>query len=99
MVPRQAERPRNNCWIDSYLWRAMRHRKKSLKLGRKAEHRKEFVVTQVCSLIEHQRIATTLSKSKGVAPTVKQEKPAVPPGEEPKPKKRRWFGRRSAEER
>src|SRR6266487_3140588 len=197
MVPRQAERPRNNCWIDSYVWRAMRHRKKTLKLGRKAEHRKALLVNQVCSLIEHQRIATTLAKAKAVrplaekmvtlgkngsiharrtalavlrqknavkklfediaqrsaernggytriirlgrrksdsapmafiewvdakraieekpakgkkakrkeaepkdkAPTVKEEKPAAPPGEEPKPKKRRWFGRRSAEER
>jgi len=214
MVPRQAERPRNNCWIDSYVWRAMRHRKKTLKLGRKAEHRKALLANQVCSLIEHQRIATTLAKAKAVrplaekmvtlgkngsiharrtalavlrqknavkklfediaqrsaernggytriirlgrrksdsapmafiewvdaepaieekpakekkakrkeaepkpqqkalereepkreepkdkAPTVKQEKPAAPPGEEPKPKKRRWFGRRSAEER
>src|SRR5213592_3968062 len=68
MVPRQAERPRNNCWIDSYVWRAMRHRKKTLKLGRKAEHRKALLVNQVCSLIEHQRIATTLAKAKAVRP-------------------------------
>src|SRR6266480_1249544 len=68
MVPRQAERPRNNCWIDSYVWRAMRHRKKTLKLGRKAEHRKALLVNQVCSLIEHQRIATTLAKAKSVRP-------------------------------
>src|SRR5947208_9293895 len=68
MVPRQAERPRNNCWIDSYVWRAMRHRKKTLKLGRKAEHRKALLANQVCSLIEHQRIATTLAKAKAVRP-------------------------------
>src|SRR5438046_5063196 len=68
MVPRQAERPRNNCWIDSYVYRAKRHRKKTLKLGRKAEHRKALLVNQVCSLIEHQRIATTLAKAKAVRP-------------------------------
>src|SRR5881396_3551502 len=68
MVPRQAERPRNNCWIDSYVWRAMRHQKKTLKLGRKAEHRKALLANQVCSLIEHQRIATTLAKAKAVRP-------------------------------
>src|SRR5213592_5008420 len=68
MVPRQAERPRNNCWIDSYVWRAMRHRKKTLKLGRKAEHRKALLVNQVCSLIEHQRITTTLAKARAVRP-------------------------------
>src|SRR6266705_5468000 len=68
MVPRQAERPRNNCWIDSYVWRAMRHRKKTIKLGRTAEHRKALLANQVCSLIEHQRIKTTLAKAKAVRP-------------------------------
>src|SRR5437016_11912553 len=46
----------------------MRHQKKTLKLGRKAEHRKALLVNQVCSLIEHQRIATTLAKAKAVRP-------------------------------
>src|SRR5437773_12269559 len=68
MVPRQAERPRNNCWIDSYVWRAMRHQKKTIKLGRKAEHRKALLANQVCSLIEYQRIKTTLAKAKAVRP-------------------------------
>jgi len=46
----------------------MRHQKKTLKLGRKAEHRKALLANQVCSLIEHQRIATTLAKAKAVRP-------------------------------
>src|SRR5437667_2693116 len=46
----------------------MKNRKKTLKLGRKAEHRKALLVNQVCSLIEHQRIATTLAKAKAVRP-------------------------------
>src|SRR5205814_8149529 len=47
---------------------AMRHQKKTLKLGRKAEHRKALLANQVCSLIEHQRIKTTLAKAKAVRP-------------------------------
>ena len=46
----------------------MRHRKKTVKLGRKAEHRKALLANQVCSLIEHQRIKTTLAKAKAVRP-------------------------------
>src|ERR1051325_4761330 len=46
----------------------MRHRKKTLKLGRTAEHRKALLANQVCSLIEHQRIRTTLAKAKAVRP-------------------------------
>jgi large subunit ribosomal protein L17 len=46
----------------------MRHQKKTLKLGRKAEHRKALLANQVCSLIEHQRIKTTLAKAKAVRP-------------------------------
>ena len=34
----------------------MRHQKKTIKLGRTAEHRKALLANQVCSLIEHQRI-------------------------------------------
>ena len=47
---------------------AMRHRKKTIKLGRTAEHRKALLANQVCSLIEHQRIKTTLAKAKAVRP-------------------------------
>jgi large subunit ribosomal protein L17 len=46
----------------------MRHQKKTVKLGRKAEHRKALLANQVCNLIEHQRIKTTLAKAKAVRP-------------------------------
>jgi large subunit ribosomal protein L17 len=46
----------------------MRHHKKTVKLGRKAEHRKALLANQVCSLIEHHRIKTTLAKAKAVRP-------------------------------
>jgi large subunit ribosomal protein L17 len=46
----------------------MRHQKKAIKLGRTAEHRKALLANQVCSLIEHQRIKTTLAKAKAVRP-------------------------------
>src|ERR1043166_4240564 len=46
----------------------MRHKKKTLKLGRTAEHRKALLANQGCSLIEHQRIKTTLAKAKAVRP-------------------------------
>jgi large subunit ribosomal protein L17 len=46
----------------------MRHRRKTVKLGRTAEHRKALLANQVCSLIEHHRIKTTLAKAKAVRP-------------------------------
>ena len=46
----------------------MRHQKKTIKLGRKAEHRKALLANQVCGLIAHQRIKTTLAKAKAVRP-------------------------------
>jgi large subunit ribosomal protein L17 len=46
----------------------MRHQVKTVKLGRTAEHRKALLANQVCSLIEHQRIKTTLAKAKAVRP-------------------------------
>jgi len=46
----------------------MRHQNKTAKLGRTAEHRKALLANQVCSLIEHQRIKTTLAKAKAVRP-------------------------------
>src|SRR6185436_2779859 len=46
----------------------MRHRKKTVKLGRTAEHRKALLANQVCSLIEHERIRTTVAKAKAVRP-------------------------------
>jgi large subunit ribosomal protein L17 len=46
----------------------MRHQKKTVRLGRTAEHRRALLANQVCSLIEHQRIKTTLAKAKAVRP-------------------------------
>ncbi len=42
----------------------MRHRKKTRKLGRDAEHRKAMLRNQVISLLMHGRIETTLAKAK-----------------------------------
>jgi large subunit ribosomal protein L17 len=46
----------------------MRHLKKTIKLGRKSEHRNLLLANQVCSLIAHNRIKTTLAKAKAVRP-------------------------------
>ena len=46
----------------------MRHQNKTVKLGLTAAHRKSLLANQVCSLIEHQRIKTTLAKAKAVRP-------------------------------
>jgi large subunit ribosomal protein L17 len=46
----------------------MRHRKKTVKLGRSNTHRDALLANQVCSLIEHKRIKTTLAKAKAVRP-------------------------------
>jgi large subunit ribosomal protein L17 len=37
----------------------------------------------------------TQEEPKAEAPAPKEEEPTAPPTEEPKPKKRRWFGRKS----
>jgi large subunit ribosomal protein L17 len=46
----------------------MRHRKKTVKLGRSSAHRDALLANQVVSLIEHSRIKTTLAKAKAVRP-------------------------------
>ena len=46
----------------------MRHQKKTVKLGRSQAHRDSLLSNQVCSLIEHRRIKTTLAKAKAVKP-------------------------------
>ena len=46
----------------------MRHQNKTIKLGRTAVHRRALLANQVCALIEHQRIKTTLAKAKAVRP-------------------------------
>src|SRR3989454_7808140 len=69
MVPARTGRlPKSNRWIDDHVRHVMRHQKKTIKLGRTAEHRKALLANQVCSLIEHQRIKTTLAKAKAVRP-------------------------------
>jgi large subunit ribosomal protein L17 len=46
----------------------MRHRRKTVKLGRSQAHRDSLLSNQVCSLIEHRRIKTTLAKAKATKP-------------------------------
>ena len=46
----------------------MCHRKKTVKLGRSQAHRDSLLANQVCSLIEHRRIKTTLAKAKATKP-------------------------------
>ncbi len=46
----------------------MRHQKKTVKLGRSQAHRDSLLANQVCSLIIHQRIRTTLAKAKATRP-------------------------------
>src|SRR5947209_5547233 len=68
MLPARMERERaqNNHRASANC--TMRHQKKTIKLGRTAEHRKALLANQICSLIEHQRIRTTLAKAKAVRP-------------------------------
>src|SRR6267143_3989768 len=69
MVPSRVERlAKSRRQIEDHVRRVMRHQKKTVKLGRTAEHRKALLANQVCSLIEHQRIKTTLAKAKAVRP-------------------------------
>ena len=42
----------------------MRHRKKTIKLGRTSAHRESMLAGLVCELIQHKRITTTLPKAK-----------------------------------
>src|SRR5213079_177970 len=46
----------------------MRHQNNTIKLGLTADHRRALLANQVCALIEHQRIKTTLAKAKAVRP-------------------------------
>ena len=46
----------------------MRHQRKTVKLQRKSAHRKSMLSNQVCSLITHRRIKTTLAKAKATGP-------------------------------
>ena len=46
----------------------MRHKRKTVKLGRSQAHRDALIANQAVSLIEHNRIKTTLAKAKAVRP-------------------------------
>lgn len=46
----------------------MRHRTKSVKLGRTSQHRDAMLANLVLSLIKHNRVKTTLAKAKAAAP-------------------------------
>ncbi|MEY2600611.1 MAG: hypothetical protein RLZZ244_1540 [Verrucomicrobiota bacterium] len=46
----------------------MRHQRKTVKLGRSQAHRDALLANQAISLIEHNRITTTLAKAKAVRP-------------------------------
>ena len=50
----------------------MRHRRKTVKLGRRADHRDALLANLACSLIEHGRIRTTEAKAKAVKPFAEQ---------------------------
>src|SRR5213593_3627804 len=42
----------------------MRHRKRTAKLGMKSQHRRATLANMVCSLIQHNRITTTIARAK-----------------------------------
>ena len=58
----------NKRFCQDRICRGMRHQKKTIKLGRTHDHRRALLANQVCALIEHQRIKTTLAKAKAVRP-------------------------------
>lgn len=45
----------------------MRHRKRTVKLGRTGAHRNAMLANMVCSLIEAKRVTTTLAKAKAAS--------------------------------
>lgn len=50
----------------------MRHRRNTVKLGRRADHRDALLANLACSLIEHNRIKTTVAKAKALRPFVEK---------------------------
>jgi len=50
----------------------MRHRRNTVKLGRRADHRDALLANLACSLIEHNRIKTTVAKAKALRPYVEK---------------------------
>lgn len=50
----------------------MRHRIAGAKLGRTTTHRKAMEANMMCSLIEHERIITTITKAKALRPAIEK---------------------------
>ena len=50
----------------------MRHRKKTVKLGRDTAHRRSLLANLTCSLIQHGKIRTTLGKAKALRPVAEK---------------------------
>ena len=50
----------------------MRNRKKTVKLGRSAAHRRSLLANLSCSLIQHGRIRTTLGKANALRPVAEK---------------------------
>ncbi len=50
----------------------MRHLKRGRKLGRNSEHREAMFRNMACSLIEHERITTTVAKAKELRPYIEK---------------------------
>ena len=50
----------------------MRNRKKTVKLGRSAAHRRSLLANLTCSLIQHGKIRTTLGKAKALRPVAEK---------------------------
>lgn len=50
----------------------MRHQRKTVKLGRRKDHRESLLSNLAVSLIEHGRIKTTVAKAKAVKPFVEK---------------------------
>ena len=74
MARRQPSDPRGNSkrLCQDRVSPRMRHQKKTIKLGRTAEHRRALLANQVCALIKHHRIKTTLAKAKAVRPVAER---------------------------
>jgi large subunit ribosomal protein L17 len=68
----------------------MRHGKKGRKLGRTSAHRTALFRNQVCSLMEHGRIVTTLPKAKELRPIAER---VVTRGKQDTVHARRWVRR------
>ena len=50
----------------------MRNRKKTVKLGRSAAHRRSLLANLTCSLIQHGKIRTTLGKANALRPVAEK---------------------------